>query len=203
MAEDETLLGDASELRLRAEEMARAAAALWPENINQLSPEEAQRTLHELRVHQIELEMQNEELRRAQAALDTERERYFELYDLAPVGYITLSIKGLVLQSNRRATEVLGVAHGVLERKRFSQFILEQDQDTYYRLYQLLLKSGAPQSCELRLVQGSETPISMHLDATLAHDDEGHKILLITLNDLTERKHRNFSMTLRHLDALI
>ncbi len=154
-----------------------------------MSIEDARRMVHELQVHQIELEMQNEELRRAQAALDTERERYFELYDLAPVGYITLSIKGLVLQSNRRATEVLGVAHGVLERKRFSQFILEQDQDTYYRLYQLLLKSGAPQSCELRLVQGSETPISMHLDATLAHDDEGHKILLITLNDLTERKH--------------
>jgi PAS domain S-box-containing protein len=154
-----------------------------------MSLEDTRAMLHELQVHQIELKIQNEELRRVQAALDTERARYFELYDLAPVGYFTLSIKGLVLQANRRANDVLGVARGALERKRFSQFILEQDQDAYYLLHHRLLKSGDPQSCDLRLVRCNGTPIWMHLDATVAQDAGGHKILLITLNDLAERKH--------------
>jgi hypothetical protein len=70
-----------------------------PERAASLSLEDTERMLHELRVHQIELEMQNEELRQAQALLDTERARYFDLYDLAPVGYCTLSDAGLILQA--------------------------------------------------------------------------------------------------------
>jgi PAS domain-containing protein len=73
-----------------------------------VSLEDTERLLHELRVHQIELEMQNEELRQAQALLDTERARYFDLYDLAPVGYCTLSETGLILQSNLAAATLLG-----------------------------------------------------------------------------------------------
>ena len=84
----------AADLRRRAEEIARENAARSPENLEALSPEETRRTLHELRVHQIELEMQNEELRRAQVELDAARARYFDLYDLAPVGYCTLSDRG-------------------------------------------------------------------------------------------------------------
>ena len=73
-------------LRQRAEAMLHEKSAQSPENLAALSPEVAQRMLHELRVHQIELEMQNEELRRAQAELGDERAKYFDLYDLAPVG---------------------------------------------------------------------------------------------------------------------
>ena len=76
----------AAELRRRAEEIARGKAARSPENIEALPHEETWRILHELRVHQIELTMQNEELRRSQAELNAPWARYFELYDLAPVG---------------------------------------------------------------------------------------------------------------------
>ena len=72
-------------LRERAEEVTRENAAS-PESHESLSPQETRQTLHELRVHQIELEMQNEELRRTQVELDGARARYFDLYDLAPVG---------------------------------------------------------------------------------------------------------------------
>jgi len=68
------------ELRRRAEEIARGKAARMPENLGTLSPEAARQLLHELRVHQIELEMQNEELRRTQVELEASRARYFDLY---------------------------------------------------------------------------------------------------------------------------
>ena len=81
-----------SALRERAEEKARGNAVAMPADLDALSPKEARRLLHELRVHQIELEMQNEELRRAQAKLDASRARYFDLYDLAPVGLSLIHI---------------------------------------------------------------------------------------------------------------
>ena len=82
---------DAAVLRKRAEEK----AAESPKETEPLSPAATRLTLHELRVHQIELEMQNEELRRAQAELDASRALYFDLYDLAPVGYVTVAENGL------------------------------------------------------------------------------------------------------------
>ena len=78
---------DATELRRQAEASFRELAAAAPEDPAGLTPEATRALFHELQVHQIELEMQNEELRRAQLELDTSRARYFDLYDLAPVGY--------------------------------------------------------------------------------------------------------------------
>ena len=83
------------DLRSRAEHRARESFA-DPRAADRLSPEES-RLLHDLRVHQIELEMQNEELRRTEANLETSRARYFDLYDLAPVGYLTVNDAGLVV----------------------------------------------------------------------------------------------------------
>jgi PAS domain-containing protein len=91
--------GSGQELRSLAEEIVREKAALSPVDIQALSPEKALKMLHELQVHQIELEMQNEELRRAQEELEISRTKHFELFDLAPVGYLTLNEKGLILEA--------------------------------------------------------------------------------------------------------
>ena len=99
-----------AQLRRQAEKIIRGKVARMSENLKALSPEEIRKTIHELHVHQIELEMQNEELRRAQAELDAARSRYFDLYDLAPVGYCTISEKGLILEANLTAATMLGVA---------------------------------------------------------------------------------------------
>ena len=107
--------------------------------------------LHELRVHQIELEMQNEELRRAQAELGAARARYFDLYDLAPVGYVTVSEKGLILEANLTAATLLGVARGSLIKRPMSKFILKEDHDIYYLHRKKLFETREPQECELRM----------------------------------------------------
>ncbi len=121
-----------AELRCRAEEIARGKMAQSTENIQSLSPEETCRMLHELRVHQIELEIQNEELRAAQQELAAERGRYFDLYDLAPVGYCSISEKGLILEANLTAATLLGMARGALVMQPITRFIHNEDQDIYY-----------------------------------------------------------------------
>src|SRR5512140_3177968 len=122
----------AAELRRRAEAMVPGRAAPPLDNLDALSPEEMRRTFHELRVHQIELELQNEELRQAQAELDAARARYFDLYNLAPVGYCTVSEQGLILEANLTAAALLGVARTDLVQRPLTSFILPEDQDIYY-----------------------------------------------------------------------
>ena len=145
--------GDAAGLRRRAEAMARGKAAPPPDDIEALSPEETRIALHQLRVHQIELEMQNEELRRAQAELDAARARYFDLYDLAPVGYCTVSEQGLILEANLTAATLLGVARNALVKQWFTSFILPEDEDIYYLHRKQLFETGEPQACFLRMVK--------------------------------------------------
>jgi len=173
------------ELRKRAEKKAKTDEAKIRE---MLSPKEIRRTLHELRVHQIELEMQNEELRRAQAELDAARARYFDLYDLAPVGYCTVSEQGLILEANLTAATLRGVARGALVNQPLTHFILPEDQDIYYRLRKHLFETGAPQVCELRLVKKDGDPFWAHLEATAAKDADGDPMCRVVLSDITARK---------------
>lgn len=180
--------GDTTELRKLAEEKAREKATRSPENLEALSHEETRRTLHELRVHQIELEMQNEELRRAQAELDAARARYFDLYDLAPVGYCTLSETGLILEANFTAATLLSVARGALGKQPITRFILREDQDIYYLHRKHLFETGEPQVCELRMVKKDGAPFWARLEATVAQGADGAPVGRVVLSDITERK---------------
>jgi PAS domain S-box-containing protein len=129
------------------------AAMMGEQNPLPRSPDETAALLEELRIHQIELEMQNEELRRAQEELETARARYFDLYDLAPVGYLTLSAAGLILEANLTAAMLLGVARGALVKQRLTEFILSADQDIFYRHRKALFETGEPQVYELRMIR--------------------------------------------------
>jgi len=153
-----------------------------------LSSKNPENLIHELRVHQIELEMQNEELRRAQAELDAARARYFDLYDLAPVGYCTVSEQGLILEANLTATTLLGVARGALVKQSLTRFILKEDQDSYYLHCKQLFESGEPQACELRLVKMDGAPVWVRLEATVAQDADGMPVCLAVMSDITKRK---------------
>ena len=170
------------DLRARAEKAAKVSG-----HIEILSPEETRRTLHELRVHQIELEMQNEELRRTQAELDAERARYFDLYDLAPVGYCTLSEQGLILEANLTAAKLLGVARRTLAGKPFSRHILKEDQDLHYLRRKQLLETGEPQVYELRMTKADGTSFWAHLQMVAGQDGGGAQALRVVLGDISGR----------------
>ncbi len=177
---------DAAELRRQAEAHVRNLALLPP---SAPTHEESQMVLHELRVHQVELEMQNEELRRAQAEIEAGRERYYDLYDLAPVGYCTLSEQGLILEINLTAATLLGTARSALVRQPISHFIVKEDQDIYYLHRKRLFETGEPQECELRLVKPDGANFWAHLTATAAQAEDGAPLCRVALSDVTERKH--------------
>jgi PAS domain S-box-containing protein len=183
-----TALDQVAELRKRAEEILRKKAGQKPEDPGALSPEEAGQLLHELQVHQIELEMQNEEMRQAQAELEASRARYFDLYDLAPVGYFTLSEQGLILEANLTAVKLLGEERSQFVGQPLTRFILPEDQDVYYRRRKQLLKTGAPQVCELRMLCAGAAPFWARIDATAAQDEDGSPTCRAVMSDVTERK---------------
>jgi len=176
---------DAASLRRRAEEVLESKERESPETE---SLEEVERLLHELRVHQIELEMQNEELRRAQTELDASRERYFDLYDLAPVGYLTLSEQGLILEANLTAASLLGVARGVLINRRFTNFILPEDEDIYYLHRKQLFATNHPQVCDVRMPRPGRAPFWARLEAAVAEDAAGLLISRLVISDVTASK---------------
>ncbi|WP_018294732.1 PAS domain S-box protein [Mariprofundus ferrooxydans] len=107
--------------------------------------------IHELRTHQLELEMQNEELQRTELELIEARDRFTDLYDFAPVGYATVSDKGLITQANIMLAEMLGVDRNRLIGQRFSHFIMPQDYDAWYLLIVKLFRLNLRQQTELAL----------------------------------------------------
>ena len=175
-------------MRQRAEEIALETADLSPENIEDQTSAEIRQTLHELRVHQIELDMQNEELRRAQVELEEGRTRYFDLYDMAPVGYVTVSENGLILEANLTAANLLGVVKRKLREQMFFRFILKEDQDIYYQLRKQLLETGEPQARELRMTKRDTTSFWAHLEATAAQGADGAFAYRIIMSNITGRK---------------
>ena len=131
------------ETRRRAEELLSGQAA----SAETATPLEASALWHELRVHQIVLEMQNEDLRGAQHELEVQREKHFGLFDLAPVGYLTLRDKGIVEDANLTAAHLLGVERQMLVGQPFSAFVLAIDRNAYYRHLELLKQTEAPTRC--------------------------------------------------------
>ena len=188
MASQDDRHRESHRLRLRAEQMIRARAAASPGIGQALSSEEAARMLHELSVHQIELEMQNEELRRAQVELDAAQERYFDLYDLAPVGYCTVSELGLILEANLTAAKLLGVARGALVMQPLSRFVFPEDQDIHYLHFKQLLETAGPLAWELRLLRKGSAPFWARVEATAAQNDSGAFVCRAVVSDIAERK---------------
>ncbi|MEI7954893.1 MAG: PAS domain-containing protein, partial [Verrucomicrobiota bacterium] len=109
---------------------------------------------HELQVHQLELELQNEELQRTVEELEDSRQRYFDLYDLAPVGYLTIGPAAQILEANLTAATLLGTDRRWLVTKPLTSFIHKEDRDHFYLNRRQNGSSAEANRCELRMVKG-------------------------------------------------
>ncbi len=177
---------EALALRQKAESLWRARIADGVANA--LLPPEPGQLLHELQVHQIELEMQNEQLRSAQQALEIEHSRYFDLYDLAPVAYCTLSDQGLVLQANLTAATLFGLSRQALVQRAFIRLVLRADQHAWHRHCQQLASTGAPQTCQLRLIKPDGSLFWGHLVSSPQPRQDGVMHQRVVISDISELK---------------
>ena len=178
----------AQSLRLQAEAIVRDKLSLSHQPPETMTVAGMQRALHELQVHQIELEMQNDELLRTQLLLEAARSRYFELYDLAPVGYCTVSEGGLIVEANLAVAALLGSTRGTLVGQRISRFIGKDHQDTYYRLRKQLLEIGTTQTGELQVVNLEGHACWVQMTTSAAHDAAGAPEQHLVLADISESK---------------
>lgn len=145
--------------------------------------------LHELQVHQIELEMQNDELRRAQVIIEESRDRYVDFYDFAPVGYITLNRDAMIDEINLAGAALLGDERRKLLHRRFVTYIAAGDRDHWHQHFMNVLRSEDKLACELSLLRGDGTQLQVQLDSLRLLKDDKLPVVRIVMSDIAARKH--------------
>jgi PAS domain S-box-containing protein len=165
-------------LRKQAEDLVSQPA----ENLEELS---RQQIIHELQVHQIELEMQNAELRRLEEEMAAACDRYMDLFDFAPSGYLVISDQKVVCEANFSAANMLGMERSRLVGSSIGRLIAREDQDTFYLQSRQAAAAQARQACEVLLVgqDGSYIPVRMEISPA----KEGGKVF-VTVQDISELK---------------
>jgi diguanylate cyclase (GGDEF)-like protein/PAS domain S-box-containing protein len=145
--------------------------------------------LHELQVHQIELEMQNEQLRQTQLALEESNDRYFDLYEFAPIGYLCISNHGLISELNWKATAMFGLGRKQLLKHRFAEFIVDEDKGRWQRQFANMkeLVSGEELSFDMRFTHNDGTMFYAGLNCMRMDSDE-QTMMRVTLLDITPLK---------------
>jgi diguanylate cyclase (GGDEF)-like protein/PAS domain S-box-containing protein len=153
--------------------------------------------LHELQVHQVELTLQNEELRQAQLDLGTSRDNFSSLYDFAPVGYCTLDRKGIIREANQMCSELFGTEKSHLIGQRLAHFVHRADQDYFYLHHQQTMVTRDKQVCEIRMVV-MDGVIRHFQMQSMVSGDRGEQIRVILI-DITQQK--KIEQTLRESEA--
>jgi len=177
-----------SELRDEAEKRYNENHRSLNGDFEGLSEQTVKELFHELRVHQIELEMQNDELRKTRDSLEISRAKYFDLYDLAPVGYLTLDNKGLILEANLTSANILGLPRENLVHQPFSRFINNEDFPIYFKNQKTLLENKIPQSYEIDIVNSKGLPVCVLLELNILQFGESSQICRVVMSDIAQYK---------------
>ncbi|WP_341305210.1 EAL domain-containing protein [Pseudomonas sp. TMP25] len=171
----------AAQLRLRAE---ASLQGHLPEAEAPQSVLNAQRLVHELQVHQIELQLQNEQLQTARNDAEAALLRYTNLYDFAPAGYFTLRADGTIIKTNLAGARMLGVERALLTGMRFVQFVSQVNLSAFNTFLQRVAAGDAAQRCEAEVMRQGHTPRTLQIDATFAADEQVYNVVVL---DVTER----------------
>lgn len=188
-----------AELRRRAKERLDSEHDDFPENTG----DEVRKLLHELRTYQIELELQNDELRRVQEELVETRDQYIDLYDFAPFGYLTLNEKGVIKKANLTLADLLGEERGALHGQPFTRFIFYKDQDRFYTYFRTFIASLDRLVFDLRMQRKDGDWFWAKMECVPRTKNEMSGIhIRIALHDITDAKRlENEIMQTKKLEA--
>lgn len=154
--------------------------------------------MHELLVHKVELEMQNEELRKAHVEMEEARDRYVNLYEFAPISYITLDRDGLISKINLTGSILLGVHRYQLISRRFSQYVAPLDRDRWHRQFMRMMKhpEASKQEFELEMIRPDGTFYQVQLNCLNWDIDDKESVLRIVLTDISKLKKAEAELTI-------
>ncbi len=144
--------------------------------------------LQELHLYRVELEVQNQDLREAQISLAESRDRYADLYDNAPNGYLTVGAQGAITDVNRTALQWLGVEKAALIGRRLPQFASPEDADRLHLWWRALMHDGASPAIEIALRRGDDGARCLQVDGSISRDGAGEPVVRVALTDITLRK---------------
>jgi PAS domain S-box-containing protein len=173
---------EAAERRRQAEKRLREQR---PEPGPDQTDTEMRQLVHELQVHQIELEMQNEELRHARDAVEAGLEKYSDLYEFAPVAYLTLDHGGTIQEANLTAASLLGIERSRLLKGHFGHRVAAADLPAWNEFLKEVFQSKDRQFCEVTLLREGKPPVAVHVEAVLA---ASRRECRAAVTDMTERK---------------
>ena len=145
-----------------------------------------QRLVHELEVHQIELEMQNEELTQSRAQVEAGLRRYTDLYDFAPIGYFTLAGDGAIRQVNVAGANLLGAERVALIKRRFGVFVSATSRLAFNAFIEKVFGSNRKEACEVQLLKDGPAPSWVHIEAM--RENSEREECRVMVSDITERK---------------
>jgi PAS domain S-box-containing protein len=172
-------------LRRKAEKALHTA----PEDLSGMKSSDLQSLVHELRVHQLELEMQGEELKDTRRRLEDARSRLNDLFDNAPVGYLVMDKTGKVLEANLKAATMLELERWELVGRPFTDFVESPSQDTFYLHRREIFSARGAGSCEVRLVKNGGEALLATLESIAVTDSAGrYTQMRTTLSDITARR---------------
>ncbi|TAN48725.1 MAG: PAS domain S-box protein [Methylococcaceae bacterium] len=174
-----------SQLRTEAD---ATLAKLFVSNPQDVRDDVTANLLHELLVHQTELAMQNEELRRVQIELEQSRDRYAELYEFAPIGYLTLNRDALIVECNLTTTTLLKAQRGQLLSRRLAQFIAPPDQDRWHRFFVSVVRHGGKHSGEFAFQRSDGVELHARLECHAESGGEKPPLVRMALIDVGAQK---------------
>lgn len=180
--DNKRILPVTAELRRHAEEQVNARRERLP---IPRSDEETQRLVHELEVHQIELEMQNDELRRVRHDEEAALERYTDLYDFAPIGYVTIDRHGLIVSINLAGAAILGLERSLLPGRRITLYVAEGDRDFFSKFLEKVFAGMTRESCDITLRNEEHAPLFVHIDAVAFESEQECRVAIV---DMTGQK---------------
>ena len=182
MNSNPTQPADAAERRRQAEARLREQ---HPETGAGWNAADTERLVHELRVHQVELEMQNEELQSSRDKVEAAMEKYSDLYDFAPVGYLTLDREGAIREANLASASLLGIEQARLAQRRFGLYVSPPDRPVFSAFVTRTFETKAREACEVTLLNEGRPPVELRMEAVAAASGCECRVVL---EDITERK---------------